>query len=163
MPWTKPYKPANNLHLEPEFYERPDLVTFITIRAYEYQAPFSHPELNRMILATLQQEQERLNCMIFTYCLMPDHLHYLISPTKKGVSVLRFTDQLKGKTTNSSWTLGWHGKLWQPRSYDHVVRQDEDLRRIAVYILNNRVRKGLVSVAEEWLWNGEMNPLPLVA
>jgi REP element-mobilizing transposase RayT len=162
MPWTKPYKPSNNLRLEPEFYERPDLVTFITIRAYGNQAPFLHAELNCMILATLQQEQDRLDCMIFTYCLMPDHLHYLISPKNEGVSVLKFTDQFKGKTTNSSWKLGRHGKLWQPRCYDHIVRQDEDLRRIADYILNNPVRKGIVSNAEEWPWNGEMNPLPLV-
>ena len=161
MPWTKPYQPANNSHLNPALYQRAGRVTFITIRAYQNQDPFRDQSFNQMILETLQEEQIRLNCSVFTYCLMPDHLHYLIGPVSDGFSVLIFTDQLKGKTTNRSWKLGWRGKLWQPRCYDHIVRTDEDLRAIAEYILNNPVRNGLVPYAEEWQWSGHFTPLPV--
>jgi REP element-mobilizing transposase RayT len=77
-----------------------------------------------------------------------------------GVSVLRFTDQYKGKATNRSWTAGWRGKLWQPRYYDHIVRAEEDLYRIAEYIVNNPVRKRLTVCPEDWPWSGYLNPLP---
>jgi putative transposase len=114
-----------------------------------------------MIIDTLRFEQERLHCWIYTYCLMPDHLHFLINPAQEGVSVLDFTHQFKGKTTNFSWEIGWIGRLWQPRFYDHIVREEEDLLAIAEYILENPVRKGLVSSAEDWRWSGNMFPLPV--
>lgn len=133
----------------------------MTIRAYLHHAPFVRDDLNQLILDVLSEEQERQNCAVFTYCLMPDHLHFLVSPRQNGISVLTFTDQYKGKATNRSWTVGWRGKLWQPRYYDHIVRAEEDLRGIAEYILNNPVRKNLVTYAEDWPWAGQMNPLPL--
>lgn len=133
----------------------------MTIRAYRNQSPFVRDDLNQLILDTLHSEQKRQQCAVFTYCLMPDHLHFLVSPRHDGTSVLTFTDQFKGKATNGSWAVGWRGKLWQPRYYDHIVRAEEDLRAIAEYILNNPVRKGLVERAKDWRWSGHINLLPL--
>ena len=161
MPWNKPYHPPRNRRLDPDLYARADHVCFITMQAYMHQSPFARDDLNRLILDALREEQERQNCAVFTYCLMPDHLHFLVSPRQDGISVLRFTDQYKGKTTNRSWTVGWQGKLWQPRYYDHIVRAEEDLRAIAEYILNNPIRKGLVERAADWPWGGYMAPLPI--
>jgi len=161
MPWDKPYHPSQNQRLNPMLYKDASRVYFITICAYVGQKPFVRGQLNAVILDVLREEQDRQNCKVFTYCLMPDHLHFLISPREDGASILAFTDQYKGKTTNRSWTVGWCGKLWQPRYYDHVVRAGEDLRAIAEYILNNPVRKNLVEYAEEWLWGGYLNPLPI--
>jgi len=132
----------------------------MTIRAYKNRSPFVTDALNNETLNVLRDEQERQNCTIFTYCLMPDHLHFLISPKIEGISVLKFTDQYKGKATNRSWTAGWRGGLWQPRYYDHIVRAEEDLYKIAQYILNNPVRKKLAGCPEDWPWSGHMNPLP---
>ena len=132
----------------------------MTIRAYNNLSPFVLHGLNTLALEILREEQERQNCAVFTYCLMPDHLHFLISPKIDGISVLKFTDQYKGKTTNRGWAAGWRGKLWQPRYYDHIVRKEEDLRGIAKYILNNAVRRRLVARPEDWPWSGHMNPLP---
>ncbi len=161
MPWNKPYRPPNNKRLDPELYKQANRITFITINAYVHHTPFVTTAMNEMIVDTIREEQERQTCVVFTYCLMPNHLHFLISPKQGGVSVLTFTDQLKGKTTNRSWKYGWRGKLWQPRSYDHVVRENEDLRAIANYILNNPVRKGLVESAGDWRWSGHITPFSL--
>jgi putative transposase len=161
MPWDKPYRPLQNKRLDPELYTSTSHVCFITIRAYLNQSPFERHDLNQLILDVLQEEQERQRCTVFTYCLMPDHLHFLVSPRQDGVSVLTFTERFKGKSTNRSWTVGWHGRLWQPRYYDHIVRAEEDLQAIAEYILNNPVRRGLVESVEGWPWSGHMNHLPL--
>ncbi len=161
MPWDKPYRPVRNRRLDPALYVSAGSVCFITIGAYLHQQAFVRDELNQLVLDTLREEQSRQNCIVFTYCLMPDHLHFLVSPGMQSVSALIFTDRFKGKATNRSWTLGWRGKLWQPRYYDHIVRADEDLRAIAEYILGNPVRKGLVEHIDDWCWGGQMNPLPL--
>ena len=160
MPWNKPYHPPHNQRLAPELYTCSNRVCFITIRAYMHQSPFVQDDLNKQILNVLRAEQERQDCAVFTYCLMPDHLHYLVSPRREGTSVLTFTNQYKGKTTNQSWTVGWQGKLWQPRYYDHIVRTDENLYAIAQYILDNPVRKRLIEHAEDWPWSGSMSPFP---
>jgi len=161
MPWNKPYHPPRNRRLDPELYAQTNIVCFITIRAFRNRSPFVLDELNHRTLEILRVEQGRQHCAVFTYCLMPDHLHFLVSPRQDGISVLTFADQYKGKATNNSWTLGWKGKLWQPRYFDHIVRREESLVAIDEYLLNNPVRKGLVEKAEDWQWSGHMNPLPL--
>jgi hypothetical protein len=40
---------------------------------------------------------------------------------------------------------GWKGPIWQKRSYDHLVRDEEELQALATYILGNPVRGGLWS------------------
>ncbi len=160
MPWNKPYRPIKNQRLDPTLYAQAGRVTFITIRAYQHQSPFVTTSVCQMIIDTLAEEQARLKCWVYVYCLMPDHLHFLVSPKEDSHSVLTFSDQFKGKTTNASWKLGWQGKLWQPRYHDHLVRSDEDLLVISDYILENPVRAGLVDDASQWLWSGQLNPIP---
>ncbi|MHC1727787.1 MAG: transposase [Syntrophobacteraceae bacterium] len=159
MPWDKPYCPPANKRFVPEMYTHVNHVYFITIRASGDLSPFVVSDLNTVVLGVLREEQERQNCAVFTYCLMPDHLHFLINPRMEGMSVLRFTEQYKGKATNRSWVAGWRGRLWQRRYYDHIVRAEEDLHHISEYILNNPVRKNLVVSPEDWPWSGHMNAL----
>jgi len=107
MPWDKPYHPANNQRLDPDLYAQANRVVFITVRAYLNCIPFADAQLNQMILDTFRKEQERQNCSVFTYCLMPDHLHYLVSPNVDGISSLKFTDQLimSSAKTRICWQL----------------------------------------------------------
>ncbi len=160
MSWTEPYHPPRNRRLSPQLHTHANRVYFITVRAYRNQTPFKGRALHKRMIDILRNEQERLRCQVYINCLMPDHLHFLVSPCEDGVSVLTFTDQYEGKTTNDSWQFDWEGKLWRPRYYDHIVRDDEDLVLIAQYILDNPVRKGLVGDGEEWPRSGQMNPLP---
>ena len=161
MPWDKPYRPARNRRLDAALYASPGSVCFMTLGAYQHQAAFVGQDLNQLVLDVLQEEQARQNCIVFTYCLMPDHLHFLVSPRMEGVSVLTFAERFKGRATNRSWTVGWPGRLWQPRYHDHIVRAEEALRAIAEDVLGNPVRKGLVERIEDWRWGGQMNALPL--
>lgn len=91
---------------------------------------------------------------------MPDHLQLLVSPRINGFSVLTFADQYKGKTTNLSWKSGWRGKLWQPRSYDNVVRCEKALPDYVRYILSDPFRSGLVEREEDYLWKGIWDEFP---
>ena len=159
MPHPKPYA-ARAQHLDPQLYQEANLITFITICAVPLQTPFVRASLNQLMLEILISEQTRQSCSVFTYCLMPNHLHFLVKPNADGHSVLDFANQYKGKTTNAGWSSGWRGQLWQRKFYDHVVRSDESLIAIARYILDNPVRKGMVATADEWRWSGQMNDLP---
>jgi len=159
-PPRKPYRPRNK-RLDPALYAQANWVTFITVCALRPAAPFVAVGFNQDLIETLRTCQSQDSCLVFTYCLMPDHLHFLVCPQVDGASVLTFTERFKGRVTPVARRHGWRGRLWQERYYDHIVRKDEDLRQIAIYILNNPVRKGLVERAKDWRWGGHMNPLPV--
>ena len=58
---------------------------------------------------------------------------------------------LKSYTANeANKVLGRQGRFWQRESYDHWVRNEIELARIAEYIAQNPVRAGLV--ANSWDW-----------
>jgi putative transposase len=58
---------------------------------------------------------------------------------------------LKSYTANeANKVLGRTGRFWQRESYDHWVRDDAELQRIAEYIAENAVRAGLAGNPWEW-------------
>jgi REP element-mobilizing transposase RayT len=156
----QPYRHPRNQRLPEEYYNAIGRVCFITIRAYRGQSPFVTPVLNDAIIETLRAERERLQCWVHIYCLMPDHLQMIVSPRADGHSVLTFVDQFKGKTTNLSWKYGWRGKLWQPRSYDDVVRCEKALPDYASYILSDPARNNLVDCEEQYTWREVWDAFP---
>jgi putative DNA methylase len=48
--------------------------------------------------------------------------------------------------------LGRSGQLWQHESYDHWVRDDDELERVVDYISDNPVKAGLVENAYDWFF-----------
>jgi hypothetical protein len=43
--------------------------------------------------------------------------------------------------------------FWQSESYDHLVRDDDDLHRCCQYTLMNPVNAGLCALMEDWKWS----------
>ena len=102
------------------------------------------------------------------YCIMPNHVHVLLEPMEvrdaqvdseyvpderaDGQSPLASVlHSLKSFTANrANSILGLSGQFWQHESYDHWVRDDEELAGIIEYIVQNPVKAGLVSVPHEW-------------
>lgn len=61
---------------------------------------------------------------------------------------------LKGYTAHeANKILNRTGQFWEEESYDHEVRNDEELDRIVKYVLNNPVKAGLVKDWREWQWS----------
>lgn len=58
---------------------------------------------------------------------------------------------LKSYTAKAANTLlGLHGSFWQSESYDHWVRDEEELERIVLYINHNPVKAGLADRPHLW-------------
>jgi REP element-mobilizing transposase RayT len=61
---------------------------------------------------------------------------------------------VKSYTANScNKLLGQSGRFWQQESYDHCVRDEEELARIFDYIELNPVKAGLCRVPAEWRYS----------
>ncbi|MFA4967068.1 MAG: transposase [Candidatus Margulisiibacteriota bacterium] len=127
---------------------------FITICSRDKTHFFVNDNLNQSIIKCLIEEKKRVGFKIYVYCLMPNHLHLLLAPSAKEISISEFIGAYKSKTTRIAWDYGISGKLWQWRFHDRVVRKSEDLQTIGQYILDNPVRKGLVLKWQDYKYLG---------
>lgn len=90
------------------------------------------------------------------YVLMPDHVHFFAWPGS-------------GRRDFDRWVTAWKAKFsrmvankafrWQARSFHHRIRSWESAEAKCRNMLNNPVRHGLVSRAEDWLYRGELFPM----
>jgi putative DNA methylase len=89
---------------------------------------------------------------LHSFVVMPNHVHLLVTPC---VPVSRLTHSLKRFTAReANRILHLTGNaFWQDESYDHLVRDNTELQRIARYIEWNPVRAGLVTAPEEFPWS----------
>lgn len=116
---------------------------------------------------------------LLAYCIMPNHVHVLLQPVEaadeagfvneKDDEAGRFVYEPCGEQADrrspltsimhslKSYTahegnrlLGRTGIFWQHESYDHWVRNDEELERVVEYINANPVKAGLVTRPHDW-------------
>jgi REP element-mobilizing transposase RayT len=87
------------------------------------------------------------------WVLMPDHLHWLfILGDGELANVVRVSKSRSARAVNLM--LQREGPVWQKGYYDHAVRDDEDLRKLARYIVDNPLRSGLVQrIGDYPLWD----------
>jgi len=84
------------------------------------------------------------------YCLMPNHIHLVVTLPDEAPPLARTLQRIKGYTAlQANKLLGRTGAFWQAESYDHVVRQGE-LERIIAYVVENPVKAGLVDDWQRW-------------
>jgi len=148
-----------NQRLSSELYAIAGQACFFTVRAAHSLTPFSDSARARCAVNCLLEQRRKSRCRLEVYCVMPDHIHLVVTPMHDGASSLQYVDRFKGWSSHLLRQAGWTGALWQPRSYDHMLRSDESLVQIAEYILHNPVRTGLCVRPEDYPWSGIPEPL----
>jgi REP element-mobilizing transposase RayT len=154
--WQSPKR--RDQRLERSLYEISGQPCFFTIRCYDRSLPFAQPSFASIAQECLLSGRERYDCEIDAYCVMPDHVHVIVTPREDGCSSLVFVDRFKGLTSYRLGKAGWTAKLWQPGYYDHLVTRDESMNRIVEYILHNPVRRGLCADPDAYPWSGIPDP-----
>jgi len=151
-------------------YGSHECVFFVTICTAEKNSYFSKPDMCRVIIDELEYRLSRKEIRLYCYCIMPDHLHILLSLeenyTKKngafGERTLQnWVSTFKRYTGRLARQVHHIEPLWQENFYDHVVRKDESLVSICSYILNNPVRKGMAPPWETYPYSRMIKGLPM--
>ena len=85
---------------------------------------------------------------------MPDHLHLLLQ-LGEGTSLSDAVMHLKTNVAKQvNRELLRTGAVWQRGFHDHALREDEDVRAAARYIIANPLRAGLVQTIGDYpYWN----------
>jgi REP element-mobilizing transposase RayT len=92
--------------------------------------------------------------------VMPDHVHMIFTPlvdegSLEVYSLAEIMDAVKGASAHKiNRILGRKGRVWQAESFDHVLRSSESLDQKIQYLLENPVRRGLVTQWADypWMW-----------
>ena len=107
---------------------------------------------------------------LIAYSVMPNHMHLVFGTgapdllelvgqidnlsnlSNKPVS--KIMQSLKRHTAReANKVLGRRGTFWQDESYDHVIRNSDELERIILYVLHNPVKAGFVKHWRDWKWS----------
>jgi 1-hydroxy-2-methyl-2-(E)-butenyl 4-diphosphate synthase len=87
---------------------------------------------------------------LLAWCVMPNHVHAVLRPAE-GELLEKILHSWKSFTAHEiNRRLGTSGAVWQKESYDHLVRDGEDLRNQVGYVMRNPVKAGM----GDWRWVG---------
>jgi REP element-mobilizing transposase RayT len=121
--------------------------------------------VNREVAVLIRDNLAYWDKMCYTlvrFVIMPNHVHLLIKPLPVDAaaeepvyhSLQQILKRLKSYTgREANRILGRSGAFWQEESYDHWVREDLEMVRIAAYIDANPVVARLCAYPEDWEWS----------
>ena len=91
------------------------------------------------------------------YVLMPDHLHFFASPAADAKPRAAWCKAWKSISSRRIiQSVGVPAPIWQPETFDHILRSAESYAEKWAYVVANPVRAGLVREGETWPWQGEI-------
>jgi putative transposase len=139
---------------------------FFTI-VTQSRRPFLTGNLSRKLLhEAIETQLRRRPFEITAMVLLPDHLHAVWTlphgdsdySTRWRLIKGQFTEQYlaaggtEGSPTKSQFERGERG-IWQPRFWEHTVRDEVDLERCVDYVHWNPVKHGLVKRVRDYPWS----------
>lgn len=94
---------------------------------------------------------------LHAFVVMPDHVHMLFTPLEndKGemYSLAEIMHGLKGASSHSvNKLVGRAGTLWEPESFDRIVRSSSDFEYRVIYIVQNPIAAGLAKGPDDYRW-----------
>jgi putative transposase len=135
---------------------------FITVCCANRRPAFTSPRVCSWLLRILKNEAESRQFAIYAYCVMADHLHFLVGGLALESDLKAFVKSFKLKTGRHYMSKTGRA-LWQKKFFDHIVRSSVSLDAVAWYIWMNPVRGGLVQRVAEYPYSGSFtNSEPFV-
>jgi putative transposase len=116
----------------------PNQVYAITTVTHRRSPVFSDLLAARKLVGVLREQADLQRATTLAYVVMPDHLHWLmqLSPGQDLSAVVRGVKSLSSRRIGRA--------VWQRGFHDHALREEDDLKAWARYIVANPIRAGLV-------------------
>ena len=124
-------------------YSESGRIYLLTTTTHDRKPVFADFASARICIGALKFQQDKGLADSLAFVVMPDHIHWLCALQQGDLA--RVMQSFKRHTARQINRFNCHrGALWQAGYHDHAVRQAEDLRQIARYVIENPVRAGLV-------------------
>jgi len=102
--------------------------------------------------------QEADHWLVGRYVLMPDHIHLFCVPQESEASDLTNWVKYWKSIASRRWPFREEQPIWQKSFWERQLRSEESYEQKWEYVSLNPQRKGLVRLAEDWPYQGELNP-----
>lgn len=125
-------------------------IYFITTVIQQRRKLFVKLDVCRKLIQEMKRVDDDCYVETIAWVIMPDHIHWLFQ--LKGTNDLgTVLKKFKGRSARKlNLLLGVKGTFWQHAYYDHAIRKDEDIKKVARYIVANPLRAGLVERIEDY-------------
>jgi REP element-mobilizing transposase RayT len=99
--------------------------------------------LSRRLITALHEPAADAETL--AYVVMPDHFHWLIRLQHEQADISRLVQGVKAKTTYYYRRQFGPRPIWQTGFHDRTLRRDEQILKVARYILANPLRAGIAT------------------
>ena len=134
---------------------------FFTLVSYKRRPIFSSPETVELLRSAFRRTMAFMPFTIVASVILPEHMHFIWTLPKESCDF-----STRWRLIKSDFTRHWSPEgavservsrvrkgekdVWQRRFWEHLIRDEEDLRRHVEYVHYNPVKHGLVRSAAEW-------------
>ncbi len=135
-------------------------IYLITTVIQNRQTIFTDFTLARIVVHAMRHQHLQQNVSSLAFVIMPNHLHWLFT-LQNNSSLADIMRSVKGRSARQIQQIRRNRNevednqvLWQKGYHDHAVRKEEDIQKIARYIVANPLRAGIVNnIANYPLWD----------
>lgn len=113
------------------------------------------PEVHATLL---QAWDSAIGWHVGRYMVMPEHLHFFCSPLAAAPGIRDWISYWK-KVTSRLWPFPIVRPVWQRDLWDTQLRRSDSYAKKWEYVVNNPVRRGLVTQSSDWPYQGEIHRL----
>jgi len=130
----------------------PGLAHHVTQRGNRRERVFFEDDDHRAYLALIAAAARASGTAIWAYCLMPNHVHFIMVPEHKDGLRATFAEAHRRYTGRIHARHQWTGHLWQGR-FSSTAMDEAHLYAAGRYVSLNPVRAGLTARAADWPWS----------
>lgn len=134
-------------------YSKSGHLYLLTCAVRDRQAVFANFHMGRIVVREMRRLHDCGVVRSLAWVVMPDHLHWLMELRSGSLATLM--QSLKGRSAfEINKTYGSGALAWQKGYHDRAVRGEDDLLKMARYVIANPIRAGLVErVGDYSLWD----------
>lgn len=129
------------------------LVYHIINRGNNRQGVFKEEGDFTTYLKTIKKFKQRYSFKLYGYCLMNNHTHLIMEPTKANTlsKIIQSITLSYIRLYHSKYRTSGH--LWQGRFKNPIIQTDEYLLECLKYIELNPIKANIVSRPEDYRWS----------
>ena len=134
-------------------YTEVSRIYLLTSTTYQRKPIFTNFALGKLVADQFRHAQDSGLVSSLAWVVMPDHFHWLIELRRGSLSeVMQKTKSLSTKAVRQA--CGGNSVLWQRGFHDRALRREDDLVKMARYVVANPLRAGLVEKLGDYpLWD----------
>jgi putative transposase len=128
---------------------------FFTLVTKNRKHLFQNPDLCDIFMTGVEKVKSLHPFDLIAYCLLPDHVHLLLSLPE---GIMDYSNVIKEIKRYVTIRIRKHLDqkdlvIWQDRFWEHTIRDEHDMQTHYDYIHYNPVKHGYVESVDQWKWS----------